>query len=170
MGAACCLGLLTPVALPERTPAQGAAAAEDFGRWETHLHHCRMAVDVEANQAGAMRGCQLMRLDQQMQGLLSVRFLDTTSGSRNASGQMVYAGVLDSGSPTMRCRQGRCEPRWPMRLLVSAVANSGFDRRGLALGIPQARMARGQCLLQKRTVRCQASETEGARWETSGRW
>lgn len=170
LGVAAGLTLLAPAALPLPTPARVSGGLEDFGRWETHLHQCRMAHSGEANQPETARPCQLLRLDQQMQGLLTVRFLAMTTGSQLASSELVYAGVLESGSPPMLCRQGRCDPRWPMRVLVSAVAPSGIDSRGLAVGVPQASVARGQCLLVKRRARCQAGEPGGQRWEASARW
>jgi hypothetical protein len=170
LGVAAGLALLAPLALPLRTPARVSGGLEDFGRWETHLHQCRVAQSGEANQPETARPCQLLRLDQQMQGLLTVRFVALTTASQLASSELVVAGVLDSGSRPMRCRQGRCDPRWPMRLLVSAVAPSSVDLRGLAVGVPQARVARGQCLLERRRARCQAGVPGGQRWEASARW
>jgi hypothetical protein len=170
LGIAAGLALLAPAALQLRAPARAGSGLEDFGRWQTHLQQCRMAHSGETGQRDTARECQLLRLDQQMQGLLTVRFLAMTTGSQLASSELVYAGVLESGSPPMLCRQGRCDPRWPMRVLVSAVAPSGIDSRGLAVGVPQASVARGQCLLVKRRARCQAGEPGGQRWEASARW
>ncbi len=170
MGVGTGLALLVAGSLPGPAPAQAPGAADNFGRWETHLQRCRMAEVVGAGPPTALRGCQLLRLDQQMQGLLSVRFLATRPEGRLVSGELVYAGVLVPGSPAMRCRQGRCEPHWPMRLVVSAVAPRDVDPRGVNLGIPQGRLARGKCLLEKRRVDCNASEPGGRNWEASGRW
>jgi hypothetical protein len=168
LGLAAGLALLAPLALA--LPARGSAGLEDFGRWATQLQQCRVAQSSAANQPGTAWPCQLLRLDQQMQGLLTVRFVALATASQPASRELVVAGMLETGSRPMRCRQGRCDPRWPMQLRVSAVAPGGVDSRGLAVGVPQARVARGQCLLEKRRARCQAGEPGGQRWEASARW
>ena len=67
----------------------------------------------------------------------------------------------------MRCGDGRCRPRWPLRLQVSAVAQSGYDPRGLALGLPASHLARGECLLERRRMRCSASSSGGLSWSAS---
>jgi hypothetical protein len=170
IGVAAGLALCVAAALPQRSRAEGPAAGTDFGRWETQLERCRMVEVVEGGPPLALGGCQRLRLDQQLPGLLSVRFLADRPEGRFSGGELVYAGVLEPGSPAMRCRQGRCEPRWPMRLLVSAVAPRGAGARAPTWGIPQARMARGQCLLERRRVGCQAGEPGGRRWEASARW
>jgi hypothetical protein len=168
IGVAAGLGLLVTVTMP--APAQAPADQGEFGRWETHLQRCQIVELVGAGPPAALRGCQLLRLDQQTPGQLSVRFLSSWPEGRFTSSELVYAGVLELGSPAMQCRHARCEPRWPMRLLVSAVAPRGVDPRGPTMGIPLARMARGHCQLEKRRVLCQAGEPGGQRWEASGRW
>jgi hypothetical protein len=154
----------------QRSQAQQPTAIDDFGRWETRLQHCRMGQAAAAGSSGGPRGCQYLRLEQQMQGLMSVRFIAASGGTTPSSSELVFAGVVAPGSGAMQCRQGRCEPSWPVRLLVHATAHAGIDPRGVALGIPRARMARGRCLLQKGSVSCRAGETGQAPWEASGRW
>lgn len=172
LGVAFAAGLPLVVALtpPQPIQAQPSGLGEDFGRWETRLRRCRMVALVEGAPPVVPKPCQVLRLDQQLPGLLSVRFLPAGSEARLTKADLVFAGVLEQGGTPMRCRQGRCEPRWPIRLLVSAVAPGAIEPGSSPHGIPLARIARGQCLLVRRSVVCQAGEPGGHRWEASGRW
>lgn len=155
--------------------APSASAGENVGRWQQGLRSCRiviaaapMAADgAAASAASSSHGCSTLRLDQLLEGLLTVRLVSSTTGGSRPSQQLVFAGVLSEGSRPMRCSEGRCRPRWPLRLLVSAVAQNGFDPRGLALGLPASHLARGECLLERRRLRCSASDSGGLAWSAS---
>jgi hypothetical protein len=145
--------------------APSASAGDNVGRWQQGLRSCRIV--ISAAEAGSSHGCSTLRLDQLLEGLLTVRLVSTATGGSRPSQQLVFAGVLSEGSRPMRCSEGRCRPRWPLRLLVSAVAQNGFDPRGLALGLPASHLARGECLLERRRLRCSASGSGGLTWSAS---
>ena len=157
--------------------ARTEGAIDAFGRWERTLRHCRIertpagrpgAQAAPAATAGQQR-CQRLRLDQQVEGLLVVRWVSTAAGSRYASRQLVFAGLLDQGSPPLRCSpEGLCRPAGAMAVWVSAVAESGFGHRGLALGLPSTRRAKGLCRLEPRRFRCEATDDEGMLWRAEG--
>lgn len=130
-------------------------SAEGFGRWETALRHCRMS-----SQGQSERPCRRLRLEQNLEGLLSIRFVGQGQGGLLASEELTFAGVLAEGYRPMACRpDGRClEPRQPVQLLVGSVARASFNSRGLINALPQARLARGQCRLALREIRCEARE------------
>lgn len=126
---------------------------QGFGRWETPLSTCRMRI-----QGQAERRCARLRLDQTLEGVLSVRFVGEGEGGRLASEELTFAGVLPQGQKPMRCRpDGRCgDPPQPLSLRVASVAWARFNGRGLVDGLPQARLARGQCRLDRQAIRCEA--------------
>jgi hypothetical protein len=99
-----------------------------------------------------------LRLDQNIEGLLTARFL--------APGQeMVFAGSLASGQRPMRCNNdGACKPQWPTQLIVQTAADAGLDGRGLPASMPSARLAQGHCEIQKRIIQCQALAADGEEW------
>lgn len=131
---------------------------EGFGRWETALDRCQL----EHRSANGLRqphqDCLRLRLDQNIEGLLTARFL--------APGQeMVFAGRLASGQQPMRCNNdGACKPEWPTQLIVQTAADAGLDRRGLPASMPSARLAQGHCEIQKRVIQCQALAADGEEW------
>ncbi len=143
-----------------------------MGRWQHGLRRCRITISsapatAEAPASGTSHGCSTLRLDQLLEGLLSVRLVTAAAAGRQSSQQLVFAGVLAGGSAPMRCGDGRCRPRWPLRLQVSAVAQSGYDPRGLALGLPASHLARGECQLERRRLRCSATGSGGLTWSAS---
>lgn len=165
------LALALTLALLNTTGWTAASlASEDFGRWERSTGSCRVGRLRPAGPGERALSCRTLRLDQQLPGLLSVRFVVPIEGSRFASHQLVFAGVLLRSSAAMRCAQGRCEPRWPMRLQVSAVATAGFDGRGVATGLPQAQLARGNCRLDERSASCEARSRDGETWQGDASW
>lgn len=139
----------------------GASRAADFGRWQTSPSRCEW-------QRGPSRlwfDCQGLRLEQNLEGQLSVRFLAVGLREPIALEHLVFAGTLEQGQVAMRCdREGSCQPLWPARLTVATVATASFDQRGLALGVPRTRLARGHCQLERGLVRCQAWSRVGERW------
>jgi len=148
-----------------RTPlgARGRPG-EDFGRWETALRRCRVITPSGTGPVPPPASCRLVRLDQQMEGLLSVRFLQPGGDNSFVDRQLVFAGVLAEGSAAMVCQRSRCEPSWPVRLRVSAVGQAGFGDGEAALGLTRAELASGQCLLDERSFRCEATGPEGRQW------
>jgi hypothetical protein len=107
-----------------------------------------------------------VRLDQQLAGLLSIRFLPAAQTREAAERQLLFAGVLLRGSEPMRCRNGRCEPSWPIRVQLSALASSNARN----LGLPLARVVQGSCSLEQARVLCHARDREGRRWQATARW
>ena len=151
--------------LPQGQAARGQPPPEDdFGRWEQRLLHCRIQLQEPGRQE--THSCASLRLDQQLAGLLSLRFLQDQRGAGTAAARLVLAGVLQPESRPMRCRDGACSPQLPLRLQVSAIARSGLN----ALELPQARVARGSCRLEGRRALCEASDSEGSRWRIEARW
>jgi hypothetical protein len=142
---------------------------EDFGRWEHGLSRCRIL--GLGREEARPRPCRTLRLDQQLSGLMSVRFSGVSrEGAGGGGSELRYVGILMKGSLPMRCREGRCEPQWPLRLAVTALAESGFDGSGLASGLPQTHLAKGDCLLAKGSVVCRAASADGPPWQAEARF
>lgn len=153
--------------LPAAKPRPAAEAPgntpgnDGFGRWDMPISACQLTRQSGDAATGPPLRCQRVRLDQQLPGLLSIRFITPASAQAPTDLQMVFAGVLQPGSAAMQCHDGSCEPRGAMRLQVSAVAETGFQPQGTLL---QAQLARGRCLWQERHLRCEAASPNGARW------
>ena len=81
----------------------------------------------------------------------------------------MFAGVLAPGSEPMRCSDGRCTPRWPLKLEVTALASSGVDGAGVPTTLPQAQLAQGSCLLEEGEASCLAV-ANGWRRQARMRW
>lgn len=148
------LGALALAALASGSRVDG----EGFGRWETSLNSCLLEHRSATGLRLPNQDCQRLRLDQNIEGLLTARFL--------APGQeMVFAGSLASGQRPMRCNNdGACKPQWPTQLIVQTAADAGLDRRGLPASMPSARLAQGHCEIQKRVIQCQALAADGEEW------
>ena len=139
-----------------------AGLAAGFGRWQSRAQQCSFQRGPAGIQA---RRCQVVRLEQNLEGLLSVHFLADGSGTQVLAEQLVFAGVLGQGQRPMHCSSdGRCRPRWPTRLAVATVAATSFDGRGLATTMPHTLLARGECDVQRTVVRCQARNNTGEVW------
>ncbi|MEA5441398.1 hypothetical protein [Cyanobium gracile] len=143
-------------------------SGEDFGRWEGGLRRCRIVSTSSQDSPQQPISCRVLRLDQQMEGLLTVRFLQPGGSGAFVDRQLVFAGVLAEGTRGMQCQASRCEPRWPLRLQVSAVGQAGFGEATPALGLTRAQLASGHCQLDGRTFRCEAVGQEGQRWQAEG--
>ncbi len=188
------LAPLRAAPLSADTIAADTIAAEPYGRWERDLRRCRLERrgGGDGGRSGAgpasrvlRQGCRGVRVDQQGEGLLSVRFLAGGSAAEGAvASQLSFAGVMESGSRPMRCQQLRCQPDWPIRLRVSAVAVSAVAVSAVAVsplhdsavresrGAPplrQGQLARGQCQLSARVLRCRARSSDGEEWIAEGR-
>ena len=109
-------GLLPPL------PLRAQEAPEDFGRWQSEVRRCQLGVTP-----GPERNlrCDSVRLDQQLPGLLSVRFFSRGQGPGPAKRLLIFAGILERGSPAMACRAGSCRWAGPLRTRVSALADLG---------------------------------------------
>ncbi len=151
--------LLATAALAGLLAGRLTARAEGFGRWASPTRQC----DLQINRRE--QNCQALRLDQNLAGLLTVRFLVEADGSRTMAEELLFVGQLQAGQPAMRCSvDGQCEPQWPTRLLVSTVADSRYDDRGLIMGLPQTHLVQGSCVLERDRVLCDASSREGGSW------
>lgn len=160
------LALLLALAGPWAALEAQDLPGEDFGRWEGNLRRCRIvSSSSQAQPPPPPTSCRVLRLDQQMEGLLTVRFLQPGSSGALLDRQLVFAGVLEEGSRGMQCRASRCEPRWPLRLRVSAVGRAGFSAATAAMGLTTAQLASGHCQLDGRAFRCQAVGPEGQQWQ-----
>jgi hypothetical protein len=146
--------------------AQPPPPAGDFGRWESVLRDCRIEEPSGRQDFLSTWSCLALQLDQPLEGLLSLRF---RAGGGPSERHLIFAGMLESGSRPLRCRQGDCQPTGALQVRVSAVASSHPASRGEALPLPRARLARGRCLLEERVVRCEAEGAEGEHWSARGR-
>jgi hypothetical protein len=166
--------LLGPAAALGQGAADPWGALDGFGRWERNLNHCRITgvsgPPGDPLKRGAASGvdCVRLRLDQQLPGLLSMRFVAISGRGGYGSSVLMFAGVLERESAPMHCLGGHCEPSGPLKLQVTAVAMAGFNARGLAGGVPRAILARGHCSLDQREVRCSATAADGERWSAAG--
>ena len=157
------LALLPATSLAADAPPTG------FGRWETTLRRCQVAQQNSATVSPYQGSCLNLRLNQNIEGLLTVRFLINTDRSgREASGQMTFAGLLWHQDQPMQCSQGQCKPQWPMRVQVHTVASSAIGHGAFASQLPQARLARGTCTLEAHVVKCMAKGLAGDSYEASG--
>lgn len=173
---ACSLVASIPAAASAQALPASKESSEDsleaFGRWQRHLSQCRISSSGPAAADPAAipgsGGCGRLRLDQQLPGLLSLRFIASWGADALSSRELVFAGVLERGSASLRCQEGQCQPMGRLELQVTAVAMAGFDGRGLAGGVPRAILARGHCTLDSRRVRCEAAASDGEHWSASG--
>ena len=135
------------------------AGSESFGRWERTLNSCQI-LHQPANLSSKKpsQSCFKLRLEQNIEGLLSARFV--------AAGEVVvFAGALAKGQLPMRCnRDGACKPQWPTQLEVTTVASGRLESSGLPAGLPLARLARGNCVIQKDRIDCHALAADGEQW------
>ena len=141
------------LALPPR------AGSESFGRWEQTLNSCQILHQpAYCSSKQPSQGCLKLRLEQNMAGLLSARLI--------AAGEvMVSAGALAKGQLPMRCNQdGACKPQWPTQVEVSTVASGRLEASGLPAGLPLARLARGNCVIQVNRIDCHALAADGEQW------
>ena len=142
------------------------AAAQGFGLWAVPLQQCRITIPGQPE-----RSCSRLRLEQKLEGVLSVAFQSFGEGGPLASQNLTFAGTLAPGQQPLRCRtDGRCDdPPQPLLLRVNSVAWSRFDGRGLASALPQARLAQGLCRLHRQDMRCEARTEEQAAspWKAS---
>ncbi|MEB3275510.1 MAG: hypothetical protein VKM92_00970 [Cyanobacteriota bacterium] len=158
--------------LPPPPPVDQDIAPGDkhdgFGRWESVLSHCQLQWPATGPGNGAnTSGCLKLRLDQSIEGMLRVRFINAAGGSRYASEELTFAGLLLKQDQPMRCRQGACDPTWPLRLRVHGVASRRFDGRGLAEQLPSNHLAKGSCELGPIQLTCQAVGPGGLNWQAS---
>lgn len=145
--------------------------AEAFGRWESKLQDCVLLQGLVGLPLQAQRqSCGRLRLEQNLEGLLTVRLITPSGSQRFGSQNLVFGGQLAPGQRPMRCStDGHCKPRWPMRLEVATVASSLAGEESLAPTIPLAQLAKGTCLLERRSLQCQARDQEGQYWEAKAR-
>lgn len=143
-----------------------AQPEDDFGRWERSAQQCEIQIEEQPESPPERLPCSGVRLDQQLAGLLSIRFLPAGQERSVPSHQLLFAGVLRPGSQPMRCRDSRCEPSWPVRVQLSALATTNVR----TLGLPQARVVQGSCSLESARVICTARDREGGRWQATVRW
>ncbi|KEF41953.1 MAG: hypothetical protein ER33_08830 [Cyanobium sp. CACIAM 14] len=163
-GAATGLALVVMAGLLECSLRARELPGEDFGRWQRALQHCRILSTPSGTGPPRQESCSVLRLDQQLEGLLTVRFLLPGGERPSLDRQLVFAGVLEEDSPGMRCRMSRCVPRWPLRLRVSAVGQTGYGATAAAMELTRAQLATGSCRLEAREVVCEAVGPAGERW------
>jgi hypothetical protein len=144
-----------------------AVHGEGFGRWETRLQDCTLKQgQVEMPLQAPRQSCVRLRLEQNMEGLLSARLIHPSGSQRFGSQNLVFGGVLAPGQRPMRCNpDGECQPHWPTRLEVATVASSLVSGNGQAPTLPTAVLAKGSCLLERHQLHCQAQDQGGRFWE-----
>lgn len=145
---------------------QGSQPEEDFGRWERSSLQCEIQLQEEQGRPPERLECSRVRLDQQLAGLLSIRFLPAARSPSGRDEQLLFAGILLPGSQPMRCRNSRCEPSWPIRVQLTALATTNLR----TLGLPQARLVQGSCGIEQTRMLCTAQDREGRRWQATVRW
>ncbi len=146
---------------PEPSQQPPTAPEGGFGRWQSSTRSC------SRNLAGAPQGnCQLVQLDQQLEGLLTVRFI-APGAQKDSLNQLIVVGLLQPSSQPLACRQGRCQPSGSLSTLVRTVSERSFDGRGLAQGLPKAWLASGSCRFEPSSVRCEASSPSGDHWQAT---
>jgi hypothetical protein len=138
-----------------------AGPAGGFGRLQDTARSCLINL-----AAAPQRPCAALQFDQQLEGLLSIRFM-APGGGGEARDQLTFVGVLDQASTPLLCEQGRCRLQGPVRTQISSVSESSFDGRGVATGLPKAWPARGTCSVEQRQVRCQARALSGETWSAA---
>ncbi len=148
----------TEPAVPNRGPA---ARDGGFGSWQSGTRSC------SRNLAGSPQStCQLVQLDQQVEGLLTVRFI-APGAQKDSVNQLIVVGLLQPQSQPLLCQQGLCQPAGPLATVVSTVSERSFDGRGLAQGLPKVWLASGSCRFEGRSVRCEAATPDGQRWQAN---
>jgi hypothetical protein len=110
--------------------------------------------------------CQLVQLDQQVEGMLTVRFI-APGAQKDSVNQLIVVGLLQPQSQPLLCQQGLCQPAGPLTTVVSTVSERSFDGRGLAQGLPKVWLASGSCRFEGRSVRCEAATPDGQRWQAN---
>lgn len=157
---------LTALLAGGRGVARERPSKFDFGRFSETLVRC--SIRSPAGQRN-LRACGRLRIEQNLQGVMSVRFSLSPSGERYSSEDLVFAGMLSDTSEPMACRSdGRCQPRFPVQLSVNAIASSLYTRLGLVATLPRARIARGQCRIEEMRASCEATGTDGEHWRAEG--
>ncbi len=156
----------------QQAPAWGQRleGPDDFGRWQASPGHCLLQRSTTTAPSRLRRICHSARLEQQLPGLLSLRLSEAGTDSNLASPQLTLAGVLKPGSRAMECRDGRCHPRWPVLLQVSAMAERGFGPQPGLSQLPLARLAHGDCRLDAEGARCQVDDNDGLQWQVDISW
>ena len=142
--------------------SQGPAGRDGgFGSWQSGTRSC------SRNLAGAPPShCQQVQLDQQLEGLLTVRFI-APGAQKDSLNQLIVVGLLQPNSAPLVCQQGLCQLAGPLNTLVSTVSERSFDGRGLAEGLPKAWLASGSCRFEGRSLRCEAAAADGQRWQAN---
>ncbi len=147
--------LLLPL---EAGPLLAQRRADGFGTWQRAAQSCRR------NLAGAQPAdCLSVQLSQQLEGVLSVRFI-ARGAQRDSASQLTFAGALAAGATPLACQGGRCTPKGPLSTELTSVSQGSFDERGLAQGLPAAWPAEGRCQLEATSVRCEARALSGETW------
>lgn len=159
--------LLLPVRAQQAANGTVDAPSDGFGRWESQILRCQLHWPAQLPGNATSSGCIKLRLDQSIEGMLRVRFINAAGGSRFASEELTFAGLLPKSDQPMRCQQGACSPSWPLRMRVHGVASRRFDARGLAAQLPSNQLAKGSCTLGPTKLVCQAKGPDGQLWKAS---
>lgn len=137
---------------------------DDFGLWKGSLNTCSVVRVSHPHGQRQPMECNSFRLNQQIRGIISVRFESWKGVNNHNIGKLVLAGVLEEKSLSMRCRQGRCQPQFPIKLQISALAESYENDLGLASKVPHSYLARGYCQIEISRVHCVAKTLDGIEW------
>ncbi|MEB3266764.1 MAG: hypothetical protein VKN13_09155 [Cyanobacteriota bacterium] len=149
-------------------PTSALASRSDTpGRWQGTTGRCEVVIQSSGDRPPSASSCQLLRVEQRQQGLLTIRFVG--DARPNLGQTTTFAGILVTRATALRCSQDRCQLVQPIQLRVSAVGRSSVNlaTNGASSGSIQARIAQGHCQLARRRVQCQAEDDGGFRWQAS---
>jgi len=137
----------------------------DFGRYSERLSRCKVSSNSISK---TLHICEQIRIQQHLDGLLSIRFSLSDTGRFSNNGT-VFAGLVSKDSQSMICdSEGRCKPRLPLILEVNAISTTIFDNNGLVLTLPLGLVARGICRIESLRAQCEATALDGGYWRANG--
>ena len=138
--------------------SSSASPVSNIGRYETSAKQCEYRL-----KDGSKKPCKVVQIDPKTSSLAGIRFIGR--GETHGSG---YQLTFVANSPTqpipLRCIAGECELNGDEKTwtaTVSSVAESMFDGRGLAQGLPRAWPVKGECKLKNNQLRCIAKAMTG---------
>ncbi|WP_036911219.1 MULTISPECIES: hypothetical protein [unclassified Prochlorococcus] len=127
-----------------------------IGRFETITSKCKYRLG-----SGSLQTCHVVQMDRKTATVTGVRFIGRGVVHGSSRHLTFVANAPDQTIP-LRCISGSCTlkgKRWTAT--VSSVAESKFDGRGVAEGLPQAWPVNGVCELSLKKLRCKARAMSG---------
>ena len=151
---------IVPLLLISLSMVAGTSSIADprqaIGRFETIASKCQYRLG-----SGSLQTCHVVQMDRKTATVTGVRFIGRGLVHGSSRHLTFVANAPDQTIP-LRCISGSCtlnEKRWIAT--VSSVAESKFDGRGIAEGLPQAWPVKGDCELSLKQLRCRARAMSG---------